>query len=319
MENILPRSFYTVEIFIGPGSARMSYLFVLDKKADVIHSIHSFLSNPVLGANYLLLFYGCDIIVQTYQNGIRTQKIDARPYIRMKIEDFDEIGFTEEELCPSVNCNFHKKWEEDLKLRRTDAQGNVEWILVDELPDSEHWKVQYSTDFEKIPIESLTGTIARESEFVLVDDHYAQFEIPYKLGSYENEWRIWNPHFHREDPFDFEHVPDDQLEVLQNEAYKKSYSIYLKDEIDDMDDPLQLNNKAFRMIRTNLEVALYAIQKALSIDENNELAYHTKAEILVAMELFNESLESIERSIELKPSEVKLEYKKTILSLMQSS
>jgi len=109
----------------------------------------------------------------------------------------------------------------------------------------------------------------------------------------------------REDYEEALYFLDEAFEIAENE------SLFFYDRV------TMINNRAFYNYKLgNLDVALADAEKAIAENPNDDLPYHTKAEILMAMKSYPSALQAINKAISIYDSEDKQEFKKLILAKM---
>jgi len=119
----------------------------------------------------------------------------------------------------------------------------------------------------------------------------------------------------------FNDLLDQVEELAENENYleaikkvDEAFQIAQKEPLLFYDKVTMINNRAFYNCQLgNFEEALTDANEAIMEDPDDALPYYTKSEILVAMNKFEQALDSISRSIEIEDSEDKREYRKMIL------
>ncbi len=180
----LKRSFYTLEIFVGPGGARMSYRFVLTDWKRVRQVLTTYFGSgygqdPEAGLE-LLVEYGTDFVLQTYQAGVRTQRLDLRPFISVKIQGYEPfpcLAWSELTAFQVENSPARLAKPEDFDfeecLEELTAAGPLAWTAL--------------IDWAGFEAEALTGKLLRPGERVRLFASNVKEEIGGEYGAYETE------------------------------------------------------------------------------------------------------------------------------------
>jgi tetratricopeptide (TPR) repeat protein len=343
------QSFYTLEIFVEPGGARMSWRLVSNNWEHVQKALKSYFQedeqHPSL---YLLLWYGTSIFTQTYQNGVRTQKIDLLPFIQVKIHGFEAFWVTDWQRMTNLqveNSNDTIEKPDDGELFFNSKNNDMEW----------NWNILI--DWGNIDVERLSGNILKKRSRVIMYSNYTGQETRVSYGIYETEEGWYQRNIDWDSIWDIAEAEDDegwdevdeqmyqqhvtaakerdmqeQLfkrllhkvdEYSNNYAYAQAIQvIHELLRIGDVyffyfDRLLVLNNRAYYYHRLGQnEIALQEIEALLQTNPDFAIAHHTKAEILVALKQYPEALISIHKAIEIEPSVNKEIYKSEILKAM---
>ncbi len=177
----LKRSFYTLEMFVEPGGARMSFRFVLTEWERVRQVLASYLTaqseDPEPGLE-LLLDYGTALVLQTYQAGVRTQRLDLRPFVSVRIQGYEPFalsawdGMTAFQVENSP-ARLAKPDDFEECLEQLTAAGPLVWTAL--------------LNWAGIEAEALTGNLLRPGERVKLFASYENREVRGEYGAYESE------------------------------------------------------------------------------------------------------------------------------------
>lgn len=207
------KSFYTLELFVQPGGARMSWLLVTNNQDNMKKLLDSYFQQDDLHKSlYLLLSYGTHLIVQTYQQGERTQKINLLPYISIAFDGYLPVKFQELQAEEDEDGNYV------YTLTEKETHNKVH-ILTEEFEDllfqsSENgtftWEVML--DWENIPLEALKTPVADEFEPVELYENYMEKNSSYYLGLHNTEAGGYSPMLDEYDPFDMTYEDQEYYE-----------------------------------------------------------------------------------------------------------
>jgi hypothetical protein len=77
------KSFYTLELFIGPGGGRKATTYVLGSLTEIKQAIEVEFS--IASEIHFLICYGEDVWLSTYHHGKMVNEINLLPYITVEI------------------------------------------------------------------------------------------------------------------------------------------------------------------------------------------------------------------------------------------
>jgi hypothetical protein len=173
------RSFYALEVFVRPGGARESMVFVSSKIDDIKTALHYSLDYP--DAIYLTVWYGREILLSVYQNGSRVQMINLLPYLTIQIPGFPLISF-------DFDGNIKGLFFSDA-LDKGDRESGFEVDTDDfiDLVTSDDFEFHFEVDWSSVPYPNLDGTLAMPGERVRIETSDTHENLPVAYGFTEFE------------------------------------------------------------------------------------------------------------------------------------
>jgi hypothetical protein len=174
------RSFYLLEVFVRPGGAREAMVFVSSKIDEIQTALYYSLDYP--DAIYLTVWYGRDISLATYQEGIRTGYISLLPYITIHIPGLPAIWFDEQNSLRGISFSD--------RLVKRDPEAELEMDSEDfiELVLSDAFDFRFTVDWEAVPTEALSGMLAMPGQAVQIETSYTgeTLFVPYGYSEFED-------------------------------------------------------------------------------------------------------------------------------------
>lgn len=184
----MKKSFYTLEFFVQPGGARMSWLLITDKISTMKKTLEQyFLQDELHKSLYLLLSYGTSMVVQTYQSGERTQKINLVPFLTITFEGY--LPASVRELQPKEDLEGSLVYfltEKDTKNRISIPAEEFEDMLFQS--GNEQWQWKVIIDWESILLEVLKSPAIDEFEAVELYENYLEKSSLCFMGLHNTEY-----------------------------------------------------------------------------------------------------------------------------------
>ena len=177
----------------------MSWLLVLNDWSHVRRAVDSYFEEDEQHMSlYLLLWYGTSIIIQTYQEGERTQKIDLMPDIYVKFHGFEKFRAVD---WPQLT----HLWKDDTRELVAKPDAEVFFDSKDNVLGLD-WDV--TIDWESIPIEPLSGKLLQKNERATFYQNYGEIEDCIQYGIHETEAGLYKRNFRWQAWWDMS-VPDE--------------------------------------------------------------------------------------------------------------
>lgn len=155
------RSFYALEMHVGPGGCRRGDCFVLSDLEAVKQLVTADLSTGI--GVYLAAWYGEDILVTAYAPGEPPRTVDLLPFIRIRIPGYPDITF------PDGECSFD--FQEDEAAQESEEDALSHKLFCDEIQPSE-----VIIDWGAAELPPLPPPVLPAGEPARVFSHYLGYE-----------------------------------------------------------------------------------------------------------------------------------------------
>jgi hypothetical protein len=175
----MKKSFYALEIFVQPGGARESLVFVFDNLEDIKRALAKCLTCH--SDIYLMTWYGRDINLLVYQEGKEVQKLNLLPYIRISIEGYPEIWYDSDGNLQGVRFSdrsYSKAHTENDSLE-VDAEQFIDNLDALDFTCTVNW--------DAIHVQPLQGELVKRGDRVIIFSDYIKGKERVRYGLNETE------------------------------------------------------------------------------------------------------------------------------------
>ncbi|AFY94845.1 hypothetical protein [Chamaesiphon minutus] len=148
------KSFYTLDLFIGPGAGRKATTYVFGSLAEIKQALEVEFSRGI--EVYLLIYYGEDIWLSTYHHGKMVNEINLLPYITVDIPGEGVFSIDEnQQVSPPIADD---EDDDDSLSARLFTDEVEEYTII--------------IDWSKLAIPDLIAPILQPKEVTLASDRY---------------------------------------------------------------------------------------------------------------------------------------------------
>jgi hypothetical protein len=178
----MDKSFYALEIFVQPGGARESLVFVFDNLEDIQRALAKCLSHHL--DIYLMTWYGRDVNLLVYQEGKEVQKLNLLPYIHITIEGYPEIGYDENGNLQGLKFSnqSYRKGYDDSESFEVDGKKFIDNLDALSFTSTINWNA--------IPVQALQGDLVKKGDKVTIFSNYMEAEELVGYGLNETEYGL---------------------------------------------------------------------------------------------------------------------------------
>ncbi len=158
------RSFYALEVFVGPGGSREAWMFISSKIDEVKTALQYGLDS--FDGVYMTVWYGRCINLMVYQQGKKEQEINLLPYITFQIPEFPLISFDVSGHIRGIDFPDRQKYGDKTADFKIETDDFVDLVLSDD------FEFGFYVDWQSVPFQPLRGQLAAPGEDVMVEANY---------------------------------------------------------------------------------------------------------------------------------------------------
>ncbi|GCE15399.1 hypothetical protein [Tengunoibacter tsumagoiensis] len=178
------RSFYLLELWVGPGGARKADYYLFNTREEIKQALADDLSQQRLGP-YLVLWYGEIINLFVYSEGKSVWKKDLHPYITFHLPGYPPLQGTADGCILDVSNSgllpsAQTRQDSQRRLFR-DELIDILWP-TEQVGSGQESAVRVEIDWAAIDIPALEGPCLQPGEVVTCGQSYTNEEEQFEYG-----------------------------------------------------------------------------------------------------------------------------------------